>query len=379
MLIARIFGIPLRVDWSWLLVFALFVSVLAQEGGPLGILSAPARVVAAAATVLVVFACVVLHEAAHAAVARRYGIATSEIVLFAFGGVSHLESTGTTPGQQAKIAAAGPAASIVVAIAIGGLALLVLPSATVPFRILAYVSGINIVLAIFNLIPSYPLDGGRIAHAAAWALTGSRERATQLTAYLSMAAGALIAAAGVLLMSAGFAANGIWLVLLAWFIFRAAGAEWSNETLVATLGRDTCSAFMDAAYESLEPDIACAQALRHMIAARHRVMPVTTEGIFLGLLALSDFAKLEERDPNTIYVSAIMTPAKQLQTVTLATTALDAVKRLSKSGYHQLPVVDEAGRLCGFITRETVLRALNFAEEKRTAVPAKIAQYAEPP
>ncbi len=376
MTIARIFGVPVRVDWSWLLVFTLFVAMLAESAGPFGPLSAPARLALAAITVLVLFGCVLVHEAAHASVARRYGIGTKEIVLFAFGGVSQLESTGSTPGQQALIAAAGPVASIALALVFVAIALLV-PAGGAAYHALSYLSTINIVLAVFNLLPCNPLDGGRMVNAATWAITGNRERAARSTARVSMVVGSLMLAGGLLLFFTGYIANGIWVSFLAWFILRAAGAEWSSELLKASLSPETCADMMDSPGEALEPDVTCAYALQQMISARHRTMPIASGGNLIGLVSLSDFAKIGNRNPGELYVTAIMTPAANLLTVAPETSALDAFKSLTASRYHQIPVVNGKGHLQGFISRDTVLRALTFVNEQRANVPDSVMHFVE--
>jgi Zn-dependent protease len=201
--IARIAGIPVRVDGSWLLIFALFVwSLAAATGGPFAGLRPEWRVPAAALTVLVLFACVVIHEAGHSLVARRYGIAVSEIVLFAFGGVSRLEREPSEPGAAARVALAGPATSFVLAAIFAVLAALP-PRQSVLAQALEYLAAINAGLAIFNLLPAYPLDGGRVVHALAWKVSGNHTSATRFAGSLTTVIGYLAAVGGVMLFFRG--------------------------------------------------------------------------------------------------------------------------------------------------------------------------------
>lgn len=193
----------MRVDGSWLLIFALFVwSLAAATGGPFAGLRPEWRVPAAALTVLVLFACVVIHEAGHSLVARRYGIAVSEIVLFAFGGVSRLEREPSEPGAAARVALAGPATSFVLAAIFAVLAALP-PRQSVLAQALEYLAAINAGLAIFNLLPAYPLDGGRVVHALAWKVSGNHTSATRFAGSLTTVIGYLAAVGGVMLFFRG--------------------------------------------------------------------------------------------------------------------------------------------------------------------------------
>lgn len=363
MLIGRIFGIPLRVDWSWIIVFTLFVVMLSQAGGPFGLIAPQWRLGVAAITVLLLFACVLVHEASHAGVARIYGIPTRDITLFAFGGVSRMENTGVTPGQQAQIAAAGPLASFAIA-AISALVAHLAPWPTLA-QIAGYLAVMNLALGIFNLLPSYPLDGGRIVHALVWKLRGSRTKATQFISVFSTVVGIMLMGFAVLLFFTGAVVSGIWTALIAWFVMRSAKSEWTAELLTGPLGHTHCADIMDAVTETLDPDTSCSQAMQAMLKARRRVAPVIRDERLLGLVTLSDFAKLGERDPSSVRVSEIMTPYADLIRLAPSTTALDAIKRLGDSGHAQLPVVDASQSLRGFVTRETFMRILSFAQEQQ--------------
>ncbi|MHB8178161.1 MAG: M50 family metallopeptidase [Vulcanimicrobiaceae bacterium] len=363
MLIGRIFGIPLRVDWSWIIVFTLFVVMLSQAGGPFETIAPQWRLGVAAITVLLLFVCVLIHEASHASVGRLYGIPTHDITLFAFGGVSHMENTGVTPGQQAAIAAAGPLASFAIA-AFSALVAYLAPWPTLA-QIAGYLALMNVVLGVFNLLPSYPLDGGRIVHALVWKLRNSRTKATEFISVFSTVIGFMLMGFAVLLFFTGAVVSGIWIALIAWFVMRSAKSEWTVELLTGPLGHTHCADVMDPVTERLEPDVSCSQAMQTMLTARRRVVPITHDERLLGLVTLSDFGKLGERDPNGAPVSEVMTPYSDLIRVAPSTTALDAVKRLGDSAHAQLPVVDASQSLQGFVTRETFMRILAFAQEQR--------------
>lgn len=363
MRIARLSGIPVRVDWSWLLIFGLLVWSLAMPGGPFAGVPPAWRFPVAGAVVVVLFACVIAHEAAHALTARRFNIATREIDLFVFGGVSQLEGAPASPGQAAQIALAGPAASLAAAFlfglasAIGGLDP-TLKSA------LAYLCIINVSLAAFNLIPAYPMDGGRIFHAVLWRLTGERQRATRIAAGTTTFIGLAAAATGLLLIAQGALLGGMWIAVLAWFIMRSAQSELTGEFAVTPLAELRAGNVADAAPRPIEPDVTCEAALERMVKTRQRALPICIGPRLLGLVTLADFAKLGRRAADRAYVMAIMTPAERLVTLSEDVPALEAFKLLAESGYRQLPVLNAAGGLAGFIGHETVARALAFGMER---------------
>jgi Zn-dependent protease/CBS domain-containing protein len=363
MLIGRIAGIPIRVDWSWIFVFAIFVMMLSEPAGPFGRVAPAARVGIAAITVLLLFVCVLLHEASHASVARHYGIPTRDITLFAFGGVSHMETTGVTPAQQGQIAAAGPLASFLIA----GILLLVagiVPSPAI--RLVAgYLGVINGALGIFNLLPSYPLDGGRVLHAIIWKLRDSRAAATRFMSRFSSLIAALMMSFAVLLFFMGNFIGGIWIAFIAWFTMWSARSEWTMELLAGPLSHTACADIMDGAAGSVAPDEPCSQVLQSLLRARRRTAAITREGELVGLVSVSDFGKLYDHNLETIPVSKIMTPYESVISVSPSTAALDAFRKLASSGHAQLPVVDESHSLRGFITRETVMRVLRFAQEQQ--------------
>lgn len=375
MQIGRIYGIPLRIDWSWLLVFALLVWTLSTNLGPLAAIPAQWRGLAASLTVLTFFACVIAHEVAHALVARRFGIKTREIVLFVFGGVSRMERVGTTAWSEAAIALAGPAASVALGVAFMAAAAL-MPAQSAAVRVSLYLAVINVLVAGFNLLPAYPIDGGRIVHAIAWHLTSDRVRATRIAVAVSTVAGVLLASAGATLLLRGYAVSGVWTILIAWFILRTGQAELVNEFEIEPLKKLRCGDVADPAGSSITPDTICDRALEMMASGRRRVLPVSAGDEFIGLLTLSDFAKIPRSNgAGLAAVGSIMTPAAQVVRVTPDTDALQALKELADSAFHQLPVVNQRGELSGFITSDTIRRAVAFNLERQRLGLAAAANY----
>jgi Zn-dependent protease len=227
--IGRLCGIRLDVHASWFPVYALVVVAIANAA-PIAALGWAAYALGAAAA-LVLFISVVIHELAHALVARRFGVQTSSIALFLFGGVATLEAEPPTPPADALVALAGPAISAVIALA--GYGLLHAVDATVPLRyadavaaVLAYVTLANAVLAGFNLIPAYPMDGGRVLRALLWQLRGDRDRATASAALVGIAFGIAFAAGGLVAVAATRSWQFGWYVVVAVFLVRTSWVQY---------------------------------------------------------------------------------------------------------------------------------------------------------
>ncbi len=228
--IGRLCGIRLDVHASWFPIYVLVAATIANAG-PIGALGAAGAYAVGAAAALVLFASVVAHELAHALTARRFGVQTTSIALFLFGGVATLEAEPPTPLADAAVALAGPAMSA--AIALIAFAAMHGVDAVVPGRyadaaasILAYVTFANAVLAAFNLIPGYPMDGGRVLRALLWQLRGDRDRATATAALVGIGFGLCFAAGGLVAVAATRTWQFGWYVVLAAFLVRTCWIQY---------------------------------------------------------------------------------------------------------------------------------------------------------
>jgi Zn-dependent protease len=228
--IGRLCGIRLDVHASWFPIYAL-VTIAIANAAPIGALGPAGAYAVGAAAALVLFVSVVIHELAHALVARRFGVQTSSIALFLFGGVATLEAEPPTPLADALVALAGPAASAV--IALGAYAAMHGVDWVIPVQygdaaasVLAYVTFANGVLAAFNLIPGYPMDGGRVLRALLWQLRGDRDRATATAALVGIAFGLFFAVAGLVAVAATRSWQFGWYVVVAGFLVRTSWVQY---------------------------------------------------------------------------------------------------------------------------------------------------------
>jgi Zn-dependent protease len=243
--IGRLWGIRLDVHASWLPIYALVTFTLAAAA-PIGAVGGVAAYAIAAAGALVLFASVVVHELAHALVARRFGVQTISIALFLFGGVATLEEEPPTPTADALVALAGPAMSVAIAAcAYGAMGLVdgIVPAgyADAVASLLAYITVANAMLAVFNLIPAYPLDGGRVLRALLWWLRGDRAGATATAALVGMALAACAAIGGLVAVMTTRTWQFGWYVVVAGFVFRTCWIQYRALQRVVSV-RPTLSA-----------------------------------------------------------------------------------------------------------------------------------------
>ncbi len=230
-------GIPVRLHWGAVAVAAV-LGLLVSNGvlpqlvpGQSDVAYLLASVIAGAALLVSIF----IHEASHAVVARRHGVEVSSITLWFLGGVAHLEDEAPSPRAEAQIAGAGPASSLLIAIVVGAWGLLLSASGITLLGVTLYwVSGLNVILAVFNLLPGAPLDGGRLLHAWLWKRHGDRSRATAGAARAGRVVGLLVAAFGLFEVLSGNV-GGLWTAMIGWFLYGAAGQEARTGRLSAVL------------------------------------------------------------------------------------------------------------------------------------------------
>jgi Zn-dependent protease len=360
--IGQVAGIDIRIHWTWLFIFGLLTWSLA-EGLFLNDYPAWSRAegwIAGATTSLVLFGCVLLHELSHSLVARRRGIGVTSITLFIFGGVSGLEMEPRRPEDEFIIAAVGPATSFVLAAVFGLFGIFVHGGVGTA---LLYLAAINALLGAFNLLPGFPLDGGRLVRATAWKRGGDLLRATwiastsgKVMAVLTMAAG------GVAFILGGFL-TGVWFLVIGWFLFSQAGAGYrsvlSRRVLRGLRVSDALTQEFALARPEMTLDAFVSRCARDY---HHRYYPVLSNYRLVGLISLSDVEKFPRRDWLKTSVSEAMTPEDRLVTVAPSDELTKAASLMAEFELGQLPVVDR-DRLVGFVTREGIVRLMDVQRD----------------
>jgi Zn-dependent protease/CBS domain-containing protein len=376
--------VEVRLDWSLLIVFALIAMALA--GGLLPRWHpdwGQAKVLATAIAAAVLFlASILFHELAHAVVGRSLGVEIRRITLFVFGGMAHMEGEPRTWRAELGMAIAGPLASL-------GLGLLFLILAQViagpialdpedPARSLAQVGPVatlllwlgpvNIILGLFNLVPGFPLDGGRVLRAVLWGLTGDLTRSTLLAATVGQAFSWVLIGLGFAMMLGlrvpifgSGALGGLWLALIGWFLGNAARQSWQGRLIEDRLGSLPVSRVMHHDYLEVEPDLSVLELVdQGFLALSHRAYPVVAQGELRGLVSLEDVRRLGRDRWAATRVVDIMTPLVRLYAVGPMDSASRALKLLAEQGVNQLPVV-ERGRILGLVTREDILKWMTLS------------------
>ncbi len=362
--VARLFGIDIEIHPSWFLILAFVAYTLSEGFFPDGYEDWSTGVYWAVGitSALLLFLTVLIHELAHALVAKRRGLDVPRITLFIFGGVSHLGRQPSSAGEEFQIAAAGPATSLVIAIATGLGALLLRGANEQAEAILFYLAFVNAALAVFNILPGFPLDGGRVLRSIAWKKTGSFRRATRVASGVGEIFGYGLLAVGFFLLLGGLLFDGLWLMFIGWFLLGAARGEAANLQLEGVLRGLTARDVMHADFPSVVPGAPLQTIVDDvMVGQGERAVMVANGGAVLGILTVTDVRAIPRDQWRATPAQAAMTPRDRIVTVVAATPAVEVLVLIGEKRLNQIPVLDD-GRMIGMITRREILERLQLAE-----------------
>lgn len=369
--IVRLLGIDIRIHVSWILIFGLVLLNL-YEGVIPGFRptwSAQKTLIVAGITTLLFFASVLAHELSHSLVARAFRMPVSSITLFLLGGVANLAKEPPSAHAEFLMAVAGPATSA----AIGGIGLgiaevaggamdrfLVLDAVQV---VATYLGVINLALAIFNLIPGFPLDGGRVLRSIVWGVFRDRSRATQVAARGGQVVAGLLVAFGVwraVTESDTFGA--IWMAMIAYFLYNAASTSLEQERVAAAVSGVRVAPLMTTSFRAVHPRTSVAEAVDvHMLPFNARSVAVVDDGHLVGIVAIGDLRKVPQPEWPATAVESVMTPAAEIAALAPGSRLMTAIERFSASDLPVLPVVDD-GALVGMLEREAVVSYVRMRE-----------------
>jgi Zn-dependent protease/CBS domain-containing protein len=362
--IGKIAGIEIGVHWSWLFIFALitwsFASGILQEFFPDW--SDAQRWSVGVIVAIIFFASILLHELSHSLVAKARGIPVKGITLFVFGGVSNLGREAQSAGEEFWIAIVGPLTSL----AIGGAFTLLWAALLIPApdaaAIAAYLAAVNAIIAAFNMLPGFPLDGGRVFRSIVWARNRNLLRATRTAARVGEYVAYLLMAAGALQILFGMFVGGVWMIFIAIFLRNASSGSYEQLLLEMALQGVSAGELARSDYDLVSPELTVAQLVdEHMLAGRGRCYPVMAGENLLGLITLTDVRRLErEKWPETSVFRA-MTPFERLRTVAPQESAARVLQMMGESDLNQVPVVD-GRRLAGIVTRGDILRLIQVRQ-----------------
>jgi Zn-dependent protease/CBS domain-containing protein len=365
--LGRVGGIEVRLNWSWLVIFALIVWSLAagvfpsQNPG----LSDGAYLAMAVAAAVLFFASLLLHELGHAWQARREGMEIDGITLWLFGGVAQFKGLFPGAGAEFRIAVAGPLVSLGLGVGFVLLALAGLPSAVE--GVAAWLGYINLALLVFNLIPALPLDGGRMLRAALWRARGDLASATQVAAGIGQGFGYLFIALGIAMFIFQGSFSGAWLAFIGWFLLQAAGAEARYIATEAALDGLRVRDLMVRNPVTVDADLTVGQFIDDVAwSRRFTTYPVVDGGRPIGLLAFSSVARVPRSEWETRRVRDAMIPLDQVPLLEEDALAVEALAALSSPASNRGLVVKN-GQLAGLLSITDLARALELRRPPRPA------------
>jgi len=372
--IGRIAGIDIKIHWSWFAIFFLLTWFLATGfySDVYETWTTTEAWIASIVTTILFFSSVLLHELSHSIVARRLGLPVKDITLFIFGGVSSLGAEPTDAKQEFKVAIVGPLTSIALGIIAGIIALIGLLNDlddTVPFAIAEYLFIINIAVGIFNMLPGFPLDGGRVLRAALWGRSGNMLRATRWASQAGTVISFGLIAIGVVSILFGSFIGGVWFIVIGWFLRNSAESSYQQLVLRNALEGVKVSEMLNRGFHPAPPDMPLDEVVTGlMFEHSQRCVPIVVADDLLGLISMRDLRKVATNQwPETSAFRA-MTPMEQLHTVAPDDDLTRALEIMASHDIHQLPVID-ARSFLGFVTRADVLRLIQIRSQL-TAAPS---------
>ncbi len=380
--IGKVLGIDIRVDSSWLFIFVLMTwNLTAVFGHWHPSWSAAEQFAVAIVASLLFFGCILAHELAHSAVAMRFGVRVRSITLFLFGGVSNIEHEPAAAAAEFSTAIVGPLTSIalgVIFVLLGGAvtagSLQGAPSLDAvaanlgPLEtLLVWLGPINVVIGVFNLIPAFPLDGGRVLRSILWAISHNLKSATGQASAIGQAIGWLFVVAGIA-MAFGLRlpffgtgiVGGLWLAFIGWFVQNGALQAYRRLAIDEALAGHTVEEMMRVGAPVLPPDLPVSVFVHdYLVRSDERALPVVRDGQLLGVVSLPDIRAVPSDEWPSTPIGAVMRPRERLAVATPREPLTEAFTQLASLDLDELPVL-EGGRLVGVLQRRDIARWLQL-------------------
>jgi Zn-dependent protease/CBS domain-containing protein len=360
--LGRIAGISIDVNYSWLIILVLLTFSLAVSWFPstlprMGTLTYWILGLIAA---LLLFASVLAHELAHSVVARARGLSVKSITLFIFGGVSNIEQEPKSAGVEFQVAIVGPLTSIIIGGISWALALVTQGINGPVTAVLGYLGISNLLLGVFNLIPGFPLDGGRVLRSILWGVTGSLRRATRWASLVGQVVAFLFILWGIWQFFTGNVLGGIWIGFIGWFLLNAAQTANQQVMMESLLRGVTVGDVMSPPPEPIPADTTVEQLVySHMLPRGERAVPVVEDNRLVGMITLGTIREHPREQWATLPVRQVMIPTEKLHMVQPSQPLSDVLTTMINEDINQLPVIAD-GRVVGMLTREAVVRYIEM-------------------
>jgi len=384
--IGKLFGMNIDIDWSWFFIFVLITWNLAIVFGQAHTdWSLGFRWGLAVIASLLFFASVLAHELAHSLVAKAQGLPVRNITLFLFGGISNIQREPPSPRAEFLITIVGPLTSFIIGFILifaGGLTTVAAISTNVtnPMELVAqfgptttillWLGWINILLAIFNLIPGFPLDGGRVLRSILWAITNNLRRATRWASWVGQGIAwififmgvSMIFGARIPFFGTGIV-GGLWLAFIGWFLNSASIQSYRQVIIQDILEDIPVGQLMRSNPPTVPPNCSIADLVHeHLMQSDEHAFPVVEAGQLVGMVTLEDIRSVSRDNWETTHVQQIMTPANQLATATSEDDAAETLTKLMRRDVRQLPVLS-GNHLAGLLRRRDIMKWLQLQSE----------------
>ncbi|NIM59121.1 MAG: CBS domain-containing protein [Candidatus Aminicenantes bacterium] len=363
--IAKVFGIDIKIDSSWIIIFVLFSWILSANYFPqryqdwsrglywiIGII-----------TSLLIFASVLVHELAHSLVALKQGEKVRSITLFLLGGVAQITEEPKRPLREFTMALVGPMASLLIAFLFLILSFILRGISEPLLASASYLAMINTVLAIFNLFPGFPMDGGRVLRSIIWKVTGNLKKATKIASRVGQGFAFFLIFIGILQILRANLLPGIWMIFIGWFLHSAAVRGYDQVMVQSLLKGVRAEDLMTKNFEAVTPDLSVQSLVDdYILKKRERVFLVSDKGSLKGIVCLEDVKQTpSDKWPET-KVGEIMTPKEKLEAVSPNADGSQVLNSITTKDIHQIPVM-EGDKIAGIICRSDILRFIQFRSE----------------
>ncbi len=357
-------GIHIGIDLSWLVIAILLSWTLAAghfpfvyPGHSLGVYWLMGVV-----GMLGLFICIVLHELGHAFVAKHFKLPITQITLFLFGGVAEIKKEPTSPRVEFLVAIAGPIVTLVLCCLLFFCTYFgtILGWSFMITGITNYLTTINLLILLFNLVPAFPLDGGRILRSILWNWKNNLAWATKVTTRMGAGFGLFLLFFGIFSFITGNLLGGVWLVILGLFLQRASTSSQTQFYVGQELRDEQVSKFMTKNIESVSPNITISKLLgEHMYISHHHLYPVTDKNKLIGYISLQEIREIAQEAWDTTPVSSFLVPLASCSTVTPQTNALEALNLMQEANSPTLLVV-EGESLVGLLTSQDLFKIISL-------------------
>ena len=366
--IGRLFGINIKIDYSWFVIFALVTWTLGSHYFPIfyHYWSKSTYWLMAILTSIIFFASIIAHELAHSLVSKAKGIPVRSITLFIFGGVAEISDEPKKPSGEFWMAIAGPITSLTIAI-IFRILYLVFGGHKTPFSAMAmWLSFINLTIALFNLIPGFPLDGGRILRSIIWGITKNLKIATRAASIVGRVVAYMFILWGIwTIFSKNNVFDGIWIAFIGWFLENAASSSYRQMALRETLQGMKVRDVMMSNCTRLPKELTVRELVdSYILHSNYQCFPVMDNDVIIGIVTLQTVKNISKDRWESMTMEEAMTPLSEMTSVNPDEEVFTVMQKMSAENVYQFPVV-ENGQLIGMVSRDNIMNVINLKTELR--------------